>query len=105
VTRLALQAAGVRKAKRRRAHRKKRPRRPLPGMLLMHDGSTHRWIPGLDRDLDLIVTLDDATGALYSAWACGRRLRGMACLERFTPIGAATTSKPARPAARSTTSI
>jgi hypothetical protein len=68
VTRLALQAAGlVTKAKRRGAHRKKRPRRPLPGMLLMQDGSTHRWIPALDRDLDLIVTLDDATGSLYSA--------------------------------------
>src|SRR6185295_9120501 len=35
VTRLALQAAGmVAKAKRRGTHRKKRERRPLPGMLL-----------------------------------------------------------------------
>jgi len=62
VTRLSLQAAGlVGKAKRRGAHRKKRQRRPLPGMLLFQDGSTHRWISSLDRDLDLIVTLDDAT--------------------------------------------
>ena len=35
----------VAKAKRRGAHRKKRTRRPLPGMLLFQDGSTHR----LDR--------------------------------------------------------
>ena len=68
VTRLSLQAAGlVAKAKRRGAHRKRRPRRPLPGMLLFQDGSTHRWIPGLEHDLDLVVTLDDATGAIYSA--------------------------------------
>ena len=68
VTRIALQAAGLaRKAKRGGPHRKKRERRPLPGMLLFQDGSTHRWIPALDRDLDLVVTLDDATGAIYSA--------------------------------------
>jgi transposase len=68
VTRLSLQAAGlVAKAKRRGAHRKKRVRRPLPGMLLFQDGSTHRWIGALGRDLDLIVTLDDATGEIYSA--------------------------------------
>jgi len=68
VTRLSLQAAGlVAKAKRRGAHRKKRVRRPLPGMLLFQDGSTHRWIGALERDFDLVVTLDDATGAIYSA--------------------------------------
>jgi len=68
VTRLALQASGLAaKAKRRGTHRKKRERRPLPGMLLFQDGSTHRWIAGLDHDLDLVVTLDDATGAIYSA--------------------------------------
>jgi hypothetical protein len=69
VTRLSLQAAGlVAKAKRRGAHRKKRARRPLPGMLLFQDGSKHRWIVALERDLDLIVTLDDATGEIYSAF-------------------------------------
>jgi hypothetical protein len=68
VTRLSLQAAGlVAKAKRRGAHRKKRVRRPLPGMLLFQDGSTHRWIAALGHDLDLVVTLDDATGEIYSA--------------------------------------
>jgi transposase len=69
VTRLSLQAAGlVTKAKRRSAHRKKRVRRPLPGMLLFQDGSTHRWIAAMGRDLDLVVTLDDATGQVYSAF-------------------------------------
>jgi helix-turn-helix protein len=69
VTRLSLQSAGlVSKAKRRGTHRKKRQRRPLPGMLLFQDGSKHRWIAALGRELDLIVTLDDATGEIYSAF-------------------------------------
>lgn len=61
-------AALVKKAPRRGAHRKRRPRRPLPGMLLFQDGSPHRWIPALERDLDLIATMDDATGDVYSAF-------------------------------------
>src|SRR5216684_288308 len=66
VTKLALHAAGlVRKAPKRSAHRKKRPRRPLPGMLLHQDGSRHGWIEGLPA-MDLIVTLDDATSEIYS---------------------------------------
>lgn len=67
VTRLALQAAGlVAKGKRGGRHRQKRERRPLPGMLLFQDGSTHRWIAALDRDLDVVVTMEDATSELYS---------------------------------------
>ena len=67
VTRLALQAAGlVSKTKRGGPHRKRRERRPLPGMLLFQDGSTHRWIAALDRDLDVVVTMEDATSELYS---------------------------------------
>src|SRR6266581_627691 len=66
VTKHALHAAGlVRKAPKRSAHRKKRPRRPLPGMLLHQDGSRHPWIEGLPA-MDLIVTLDDATSEIYS---------------------------------------
>jgi len=66
VTKLALHAAGlVRKAPKRSAHRKKRPRRPLPGMLLHQDGSRHAWIEGLPA-MDLIVTMDDATSEIYS---------------------------------------
>ena len=37
--------------------------------MLHQDGSRHHWIPGgVDLALDLIVTLDDATGAIYSAF-------------------------------------
>jgi len=57
VTKLSLHAAGlVRKAPKRSAHRKRRPRRPLRGMLLHQDGSRHVWIEGLPA-MDLIVTL------------------------------------------------
>lgn len=66
VTKLALHAAGlVRKAPKRSAHRKRRPRRPLRGMLLHQDGSRHAWIEGLPA-MDLIVTMDDATSEIYS---------------------------------------
>ncbi len=68
-TKTQLQKAGlVKKAKRRGAHRKKRPRRPLPGMLLFQDGSPHRWLVDLGRDLDLIATMDDAMGEVISAF-------------------------------------
>jgi len=66
-TKTRLQRAGqVVRAPRRGAHRKKRPRKPLPGMMLHQDGSTHAWVP--DCQWDLIVTLDDATTAIYSAF-------------------------------------
>ena len=55
------------RAKRRGAHRRKRPRRPLPGMMLHQDGSRHEWLSGQPA-LDLIVTIDDATGEIYSAF-------------------------------------
>lgn len=68
VTRLNLQAAGlVRKAPRRSAHRKKRPRRPLVGMMLHQDASREAWLSGL-APLDLVVTMDDATNTIYSAF-------------------------------------
>lgn len=57
----------LKKAERRGAHRRKRPRRPMPGMMLHQDGSRHEWLLGQPM-LDLIVTLDDATGAIYSAF-------------------------------------
>jgi transposase len=59
-------AGAVTRALRRGAHRKKRPRKPLPGMMLHQDGSTHEWVP--DCQWDLIVTLDDATTEIYSAF-------------------------------------
>ena len=65
--RLTLQARGrMRAAPRRGAHRRKRPRRALPGMMLHQDGSSHAWVPG--RWWDLIVTMDDATSEIYSAF-------------------------------------
>lgn len=69
VTRLALHGAGLtRPAPRRSAHRKKRPRRPLVGMMLHQDASRFAWLPGDARQYDLVVTLDDATSAIYSAF-------------------------------------
>jgi len=69
VTRLALQGAGlVRPAPRRSAHRKKRPRRPMAGMMLHQDAWRFAWLPGDDRQYDLVVTLDDATSAVYSGF-------------------------------------
>ena len=66
-TKNVLHSAGtLRKAPRRGAHRRKRPRRPLPGMMLHQDGSRHAWVPGCEWDL--IVTLDDATSEVYSAF-------------------------------------
>ena len=65
---LHLQWKGVvGKAPRKGAHRRKRERRPLPGMMLHQDGSRHAWLEG-EAPLDLIVTLDDATGEIYSAF-------------------------------------
>jgi transposase len=63
----ALQGAGlvVRRGKRRK-HRRRRERRPLPGMLLHIDGSKHQWF-GDERWYDLIVILDDATSEIYYA--------------------------------------
>lgn len=54
----------VPKATKRGAHRKKRERAALPGMMLHQDGSTHAWVPG--QIWDLIVTMDDATSEHYS---------------------------------------
>ena len=60
-----LQAAGlVKTGKRRGPHRKRRERKPLPGMMIHQDASTHAWVP--DQMWDLIVTLDDATSEIYS---------------------------------------
>jgi len=66
-TKKALQAAGqVSRAPRRGAHRKKRPRKPLPGMMLHQDGSTHEWVPGCQWEL--MVTMDEATSERFSAF-------------------------------------
>ena len=67
-TKSVLQQRGlVTKAPKRSAHRKRRVRRPLPGMLVFQDGSQHAWLPQ-GPPLDLVVTLDDATSAILSAF-------------------------------------
>src|SRR5438309_773114 len=64
---LALQGAWlVTRGRKRGVHRKRRARRPLPGMLLHIDGSHHRWFQD-ERWYDLIVILDDATSEIYYA--------------------------------------
>ena len=64
---LALQGAGlVKKRGRRGTHRRRRPRRPLPGMLLHIDASKHAWFQD-GRYYDLITILDDATSEIYYA--------------------------------------
>jgi transposase len=63
----ALQGAGLVKTRRKRGkHRKRRPRRPLPGMLLHIDASQHRWFCD-ERWYDLLVVMDDATSEIYYA--------------------------------------
>jgi hypothetical protein len=54
----------VPKAEKRGAHRKRRERSALPGMMIHQDGSSHEWVPG--QKWDLIVTMDDATSEHYS---------------------------------------
>jgi len=63
-----LHTAGlVDRAKRRGAHRRKRERKPCEGMMLHQDGSRFAWLDG-QPELDLIVTMDDATSTTYSAF-------------------------------------
>ena len=66
--RLTLQVHGRRRvAPRRGARRRKRARRALPGVMAHQDGSRHEWLAGRPP-LDLIVTMDDATSEIYSAF-------------------------------------
>lgn len=65
-TKSVLQSRGLlTKAKRRGAHRRKRERRPLPGMLVFQDASTHAWLCE-GPPLDLVATMDDATSQILS---------------------------------------
>ena len=67
-TKTQLHTAGlVERAARRGAHRRKRPRKPCEGMMLHQDGSRFAWLSGAP-ELDLIVTMDDATSTIYSAF-------------------------------------
>lgn len=67
-TKTQLHAAGlVERARRRGAHRRKRPRKPCEGMMLHQDASPFCWLDG-QAELDLVVTMDDATSTIYSAF-------------------------------------
>ncbi len=69
VTKVWLHRSGlVRPATKRSAHRKKRPRRPMVGMMLHQDASMHVWLTAGGCKHDLVVTMDDATSAIYSAF-------------------------------------
>lgn len=60
-----LQEAGlIKRTSKRGAHRKRRERSPLTGMMIHQDGSTHEWVA--HQQWDLIVTMDDATNEHYS---------------------------------------
>ncbi len=89
-TKTQLHTAGlVERAKRRGAHRRKRPRKPFEGMMLHQDGSRFAWLAG-EPELDLIVTMDDATSTIYSAFlveeeGTASSLRGL--LETMTEKG------------------
>lgn len=64
-TKGVLQGAGlIKRQPRRGSHRKRRERRPLPGMLLHIDASQHQWFCD-ERWHDLIVILDDSTSEIY----------------------------------------
>ena len=54
----------VPKAEKRGAHRKRRERSALAGMMIHQDGSSHEWVAG--QRWDLISTMDDATSEHYS---------------------------------------
>lgn len=63
----ALQGAGfVKQGHKRGVHRKRRPRRPMVGMMLHIDGSKHQWFKD-NRWHDLIVIMDDANSEIYYA--------------------------------------
>jgi len=85
-----LHTAGVvERARRRGAHRRKRERKPFEGMMLHQDGSRAAWIAGA-APLDLIVTMDDATSTIYSAFLVeeeGTASTFRALLEVFTAKG------------------
>ena len=68
-TKTQLERAGlVRKSKRGGDHRLRRERRPMTGMMLHQDGSTHAWIPALEHNVDLIVSMDDGDSEVTSGF-------------------------------------
>lgn len=67
--RLTLQNEGIiAKSKQGGPHRQRRERKPMAGMMLHQDASTHAWLPELGHNIDLVVTMDDATSRITSAF-------------------------------------
>jgi transposase len=89
-TKTQLHAAGlVTRSARRGPHRRKRPRKPCIGMMLHQDASRFGWLEGAPN-LDLVVTMDDASGEIYSAFLVeeeGTVSTLRALLEVFTAKG------------------
>ena len=89
-TKTQLHTAGlVARNKKCGVHRRKRERKPWEGMMLHQDGSRANWLAA-GPALDLIVTMDDATSTIYSAFLVeeeGTASSFRACLDVFTAHG------------------
>ena len=70
MVRRILRVSGVydRKARRRPKHRQSREPMAQEGQMTQMDTSFHRWLPGVDRQLNLICLVDDATNRMQAAW-------------------------------------
>ncbi len=65
-----LRSAGYRAKRKRRPkkHHRRRERSPAQGMMILRDGSPHRW-PGEDQPaVSLMAAVDDADGELLAAF-------------------------------------
>lgn len=63
-----LRAAGIGAARPRRVarHRRRRERKPQAGLMILWDGSVHRWLEERGPQLCLMAALDDATGEVLA---------------------------------------
>ena len=70
MVRRILRTSGVydRKARKRPKHRCSREPMAQEGQMTQMDTSFHRWLPGVDRQLNLICLVDDATNEIQAAW-------------------------------------
>ena len=65
-----LRVSGVyeRKARRQAKHRRSREPMAREGQMTQMDTSPHCWLPGLDRRVNLICMVDDATNKMQAGW-------------------------------------
>jgi transposase len=81
--------AGIRSKRRRRApkHRRRRPRELAEGLMMLWDGSPHRWFGPEQPPCCLMAAIDDATGKVLAlrfvphecAWAYLKLLEEVIC--------------------------